>query len=168
MTGRLILLALFLASCSAKLVHAPEWKLHSVHINQIDESGALLEINVYIRNPNPFPIVVEEVRYQLSVGGAVLASGEKKGRFEFRPYQEAGISLPWKSDLAMIIRQIPLLKSQEIASYRLEGSVTAVFGGMRKTMPFEKSARLELPLRSKEKVKGPEQEGQTEGHPKLP
>ncbi len=127
---------LTLEGCRTKLVHKPTWKLHGVEIGAVNATEATLQINVKITNPNPVTMVVERVTYRLIFNEATLARGEKVGAFEFRPYQEAGISLPVSVDLATLLAQLPFLKGQEKAGYHVEGEVVMTAFGIRKTFPF--------------------------------
>jgi len=127
---------LILAACRTNLVHKPTWRLHGVEIGQVDATEATLRINVKITNPNPVAMVVERIAYRLMFNDVTLARGEKVGAFEFRPYQEAGMSLPVSVDLTTLLTQLPFLQGYEKVPYYVEGEVTLKAFGIRKTFPF--------------------------------
>ena len=131
---------LTLAACRTNLIHKPTWRLHGVEIGSVDATEATLRINVKITNPNPVAMVVEKITYRLMFNEIALARGEKVGAFEFRPYQEAGISLPVAVDLATLLAQLPFLQGYEKGAYRVEGEVTVKAFGIRKTFLFKEPA----------------------------
>jgi len=131
---------LILAACRTPLVHKPTWRLHGIEIGSVDETAATLRINVKITNPNPVAVVVEKITYRLIFNNATLARGEKAGAFAFRPYQEAGISLPVSVDLMTLLAQLPYLRGLEEGVYHVEGEVTMKAFGIRKTFPFTEPA----------------------------
>jgi len=128
---------LIFAACRAKIIHTPTWRLHGVEIGAVDATEATLRINLKITNPNPVAMVVERIVYRLIFNDITLAHGEKVGAFEFRPYQEAGMSLPILVDLATLLAQLPFLQGDEKVAYRVEGEVTLKAFGIRKTFPFK-------------------------------
>lgn len=156
-------------ACRRPLVHQPTWRLHGVEISQVDATEATLRVNVKITNPNPVAMVVERMTYRLMSGDTPLAHGEKVGAFEFRPYQEAGISLPVSVDLTTLLAQLPFLQGYDNAAYRVEGEVTLKAFGIRKTFPFREpdappaeaaSAPGSAPAEAQgSKARGEEQEG---------
>ena len=135
--GFLLIALLVLSACGPKIIQTPEWRLHGVKIGAVSASGATLDINVKVTNPNFFAIVVERVSYRLYFNDVEVAKGEKTGAFEFRPYQEAGMTLPLTVDLAGLLAQAPSLKSKDKAAYRIEGEATLNAAGVRKTFPFK-------------------------------
>ena len=164
---------LILAACRTNLVHKPTWRLHGVEIGQVDAMEATLHVNVKITNPNRVAMVVERVAYRLIFNETTLARGEKVGAFEFRPYQEAGMSLPVSVDLTTLLAQLPFLQRYEAVAYRVEGEVTLKAFGIRKTFPF-KEPEAPPAGEASETRPGPaaapaqQEQGEKEGHQKRP
>ncbi len=60
----------------ANLIHRPEVRLHELSIEKIDLDEQTFVLSFDVKNPNPFPLAIREIRYGVKLDGQRFASGE--------------------------------------------------------------------------------------------
>ena len=76
--GLMALAALQLAACASleELAAAPEVRLTDVELHDLDTDRQTFLLSFDVSNPNPYPLPVSQVAYQVSLDGTRFASGE--------------------------------------------------------------------------------------------
>ena len=137
----LILASGLLASCAATgtLISAPDVRLTDVEVTSLDFSGQTFRLGFDVRNPNPFPLPVREIRYGVRLDGQQFAAGETAGNFV----------VPANGDGEFAISvELDLLKSAPQLLYTVHDGVRraipyALEGSLGVDIPFAKPLRFE-------------------------
>lgn len=76
--GLLALAALQLSACASieEFVSAPEVRLTNVEMQDLDYDGQTFLLSFDVSNPNPYPLPVNQVAYEVRLDGMRFASGE--------------------------------------------------------------------------------------------
>lgn len=76
--GLLALAALQLSACASieELVSAPEVRLTNVEIQDLDYDGQTFMLSFDVSNPNPYPLPVNQVAYEVRLDGMRFAAGD--------------------------------------------------------------------------------------------
>ena len=81
-SGSLVLTAL-LSSCASleNVVSAPNVSLRNVHVENVDLGGQTFVLAFDVTNPNPFPLPIKSVDYNVELDGHRFASGAAVSAF---------------------------------------------------------------------------------------
>ena len=63
------------------LISAPEVSLTSIEMTSADFDRQTFLLGFHVSNPNPFPLPIKSVRYQVRLGEQQFAGGETQGNF---------------------------------------------------------------------------------------
>ncbi len=136
-----LLLAVLLSSCAGveNIVSAPNVSLRNVHVKSIGLGGQTFILAFDVTNPNPFPLPIKTVDYNVKLDGHRFASGETVSDFTVPAGSdgEFGISvdlnlLQTAPELLFIVRDA----SRREIEYSLEGRLGI-------DIPFTKPIRFE-------------------------
>ena len=81
-SGSLVLTAL-LSSCASleNVVSAPKVSLRNVHVESVDLGGQTFVLAFDVTNPNPFPLPIKSIDYNVELDGQRFASGAAVSAF---------------------------------------------------------------------------------------
>lgn len=75
--GLIIASVSLLAACQqATLIDRPHVRLHELSVEKIDLDEQTFVLSFDVKNPNPFPLAIREIRYGVKLDGQRFASGE--------------------------------------------------------------------------------------------
>ncbi len=79
----LALAALMMSACAStgQLIDSPAVSLSNVQIEELDLSGQTFLLGFDVSNPNPFPLPISAVSYQIELDGYRFATGNTRGGF---------------------------------------------------------------------------------------
>jgi len=126
--GSLVLTAVLLSSCASfeNVVSAPKVSLRNVHVEDIGLDGQTFLLAFDVTNPNPFPLPIKTISYDVKLDGHRFASGETVSAFTVPAGSdgEFGISvhvnlLQTAPELLFIVRDA----SRRDIPYSLEGQL---------------------------------------------
>jgi LEA14-like dessication related protein len=130
--GTIIVASLSLASCASleSLVTSPGVSLRNVHVEDLDMDCQIFLMSFDVTNPNPFPLPVSSVDYEVHLDGLPFARGAARSSF----------SIPAGSDGEFSIRvELNLLQTAPSLLF-------AVRDGVRKDIPYAVAGKLGLDL----------------------
>lgn len=95
-TGLVALAALQLTACASleELVAEPEVRLADVELRDLDTDRQTFVLSFDVSNPNPYPLPVAQVAYEVSLDGMRFASGET----------QCALTIPAKGDGELAIK----------------------------------------------------------------
>lgn len=139
------ILALALSSCSGltELVKRPQVNLVAVDILGLTLTTAELAFDFQVRNPNRSALVLDEVRYHLSVDGRPLADEWHGERIEIPGLGRGTVRLPVTVRYADLAHALGKLFEEDNASYDLQADfrfALPVLGGV--TVPLRERGKL--------------------------
>ena len=130
----LLLITLCLSACAStgKLIDTPDVSLSDVRIEDMDFATQTFLLHFDVRNPNPFPLPVSAVSYNIELDGYRFATGKTQGGFTV-PAQGDG-------DFAISV-QLNLLRSAPQLLY-------IVRDGTKRDIPYALDGKLgvDIPL----------------------
>ena len=123
-----ILTVILLGACAGTetLVRSPVVDLNSVQMSSLSFSGQTFVLGFDISNPNPFPLPVKSIRYNVQLGEQRLASGETQGAFNVPASGNGQFAISVDLDMLQQTSQLSsLLRSglQKSIEYELHGSL---------------------------------------------
>jgi LEA14-like dessication related protein len=144
----ILLAAAILASCATQkvAVQPPEIVLTDVRVEEIGFSGQKFLLGFSVTNPNPFPLPVKRIRYDLQLDDQKFAGGETRGDFVVSARGEGNFVIGVELDLLQSVSQLAsLLKGgmRETIAYDLKGSL-AVDIPFARPVPFASSGVIRV------------------------
>lgn len=78
-----VVLAVLLSSCASfeNIVSAPNVSLRNVHVESMDLGGQTFILAFDVTNPNPFPLPIKTIDYNVKLDGHRFASGATASSF---------------------------------------------------------------------------------------
>lgn len=144
----LVLTTVLISSCASfeNVVSAPNVSLRNVHIESIDLGGQTFLLAFDVTNPNPFPLPIKTVNFNVKLDGHRFASGETVSAFTVPAGSDSefGISvdvnlLQTAPELLFIVRDA----SRRDIPYELEGRL-GVDIPYTKPVKFEQAGVIRL------------------------
>ena len=130
----LLLVMLMLSACAStgQLIDTPDVSLRNVEIEDMDFSAQTFLLGFDVSNPNPFPLPVSAVSYNIELDGYRFATGKTQG----------GFTVPAKGEGEFAISvQLNLLRSAPQLLY-------IVRDGTKRDIPYALDGKLgvDIPL----------------------
>jgi LEA14-like dessication related protein len=127
-----------LSGCASPgpVIASPAVRLESVELQKLDLYGQTFLLGFQVHNPNPFPLPVGNVRYEIRLDDERFAGGETRSGFVVAPDATTRFSISVELDL------------MQSAS----GFNTLIESGFERTMQYELKGSLSIDLRSAKPV----------------
>ncbi|MEW6219439.1 MAG: LEA type 2 family protein [Thermodesulfobacteriota bacterium] len=141
----LLALAL-LAGCASLRLEPPQVNLLSLAVEDVTLSHINLTAQLRFYNPNPEPLTITEVRYQLELADEIVAEGRSRLPVTVAGGETGTTELRLSSaywDLFATLQALPAA-GQEVR-YRISGSVQVDAGGLwDERFPFQRQGLIPL------------------------
>jgi LEA14-like dessication related protein len=138
----LVAIAVF-SSCSTiaeQLVKEPKVELQSVKLRDLKPDGGTVLIGVEVDNPNPFGLKLDDLTYELEIGGKALSKGQLKEAAQVAANAKSVIEIPVPLKFEELFSSAMDFVTKKSSAYRVKGS--ARFGLI--TLPFDKTGEMKL------------------------
>jgi LEA14-like dessication related protein len=128
------------------MISSPEVRLTSVEIRSADFDSQTFLLGFDVSNPNPFPLPVKAVSYNIRLGDQQFASGRTQGNFTVPSNGDSAFVISVELDL---LRTTTGLKSfmpgtgRENLSYELRGSFVVDIP-FTKPLTFSHTDRIDM------------------------
>jgi LEA14-like dessication related protein len=137
-----------LASCATPkvAVQAPDVTLTGVQVKDIGFGGQKFLLGFSVSNPNPFPLPVKSIRYNIRLDDQKFAGGQTQSDFVVSARGDGTFVIGVELDLLQSVSQLAsLLKGgmRETISYELDGSL-AVDIPFTRPIPFSSSGVIRV------------------------
>ena len=144
----ILLAATVLTSCATPkvTVQAPDVMLTGVQVKDIGLSGQKFLLEFSVSNPNPFPLPVKSIRYNLRLDDQKFAGGETQSDFVVSSRGGGKFAIGVELDLLQSVSQLAsLLKGgmRETIAYELHGSLSVDIPFSR-PVPFASSGVIRV------------------------
>ena len=131
---------------TASLIESPSIRLANIRTGHLgfDRQNFVLEFEIH--NPNPFPLPVRAIRYDLQIAEQRFASGESQGEFSVPAAGDGAFAISVELDmLQQASRLTSMLRvgSSGDLPYKLSGDVTVNIP-MTRPVPFSSSGSIDL------------------------
>lgn len=136
--------SLLLSACSgamgpaSNLIQPPKISVQDVAVQNISLMQGTGLVTLNITNPNPFPIPLEGVQYNLRLNGAQVASGQQRQAMHLVPNQPVEVQIPIQLNLSQIMQLAPNLWRSQQAQYELDGAVQVPY----LSIPFQRQGGI--------------------------
>lgn len=141
----LLLTAMALAGCATggPAVKPAEVSLDGVDVEHVGVGKQSLRVGFSVANPNPFPLPVRAIRYELRLGDRKIARGETVERFVVGAEGAGKFAIDVELDVLDSISQLGFRMLKERIEYELYGSLTVDLPFAR-PVAFSSSGQLDL------------------------
>ena len=116
-------LALLVAACAQLTPKAPTVTFRGVSLRDVALSGATLDVELMIANPNAFNIDVQRVRYSLFADTTLVGTGQPENKVFVPQLDSAVVRLPVQFTFVGLGAVAFQLIAQGTVNYRLTGQV---------------------------------------------
>lgn len=123
-----ILLTLSACASTGTVVETPAVVLSSIKLEAASIRRQTFLLGIDISNPNPFPLPVKSVRYQVNFDGEKFASGETAANFTIPANGDGAFGIRVDLDLLRTTTQVTSLLQpggDGTVNYDLDGSLSA-------------------------------------------
>jgi len=135
-----------LTHCSSILTQplVPQVQVHSLNITELGLLKQKYKLTLQIANPNPFPLPIHRLNYQLYLHDKRFTQGESEKAITVPALGETTLTLNFMSNLLEIVEQWQDWKAilAQDLNYRLVGDIQLV--NATPTIPFEYQDTLSL------------------------
>lgn len=139
--------AVMASSCATKpVVETPAVSLTGVQVERMDLEGQSFLLGFSISNPNPFPLPVKSVRYDLRLDNQTFASGTTSSGFRVAARGDGEFDIGVKLNLRQSMPQVAALLRgglRDTVDYELHGSLDVDIPFAR-PIPFSSSGTVRL------------------------
>jgi LEA14-like dessication related protein len=147
MAGGVLLALAVVAACGSLpgALAPPVVELTGLSLLRAGSDRQDFRVTLRVANPNPIPIPVEDLRFNIRLGGEGLLAGGTSSRMTLPARGEETLRLEVSTDLMSSIRRLLALAQgpDDSLSYELDGYI-ALDPRQRRTLPFR--TRGEVPL----------------------
>ncbi len=122
---------LFISGCTSiggPVIASPAVTLTSVKLESANIRSQTFLLGIGINNPNPFPLPVKSMRYQVALDGEKFAGGETAANFTVPANGDGAFAIKVDLDLLRTSTQLATLLQSATTrdvNYALDGSLTA-------------------------------------------
>ena len=131
---------------TGSIISSPEVRLMSIEMTSANFNRQIFLLGFNVQNPNPFPLPIKSVRYQIRLGEQRFASGETQGNFTVPSEGNGSFVISVQLDLLKTTSNISSLirtgSSREF-DYELSGSF-AVDIPFVKPLQFKSGGNIEM------------------------
>ncbi|MEX2126522.1 MAG: LEA type 2 family protein [Woeseia sp.] len=143
-----LLAAVLLSSCATTrpTIQTPDVILTSVQVDNIGIGAQSFLLGFSVNNPNPFPLPVKSIRYDLLLDGQKFAGGETQGDFVVSARGDGAFVIGVELDVLQSASQLAsLLRGgmREPVGYELQGRL-AVGIPFARPIPFSNSGVIRV------------------------
>ena len=127
-------------------VSAPGVSLRNVELKSLDHKGQTFLLGFDVTNPNPFPLPIKSISYQIELDGRHFAGGRAESSFTVGAQSDAGFSISVELDLLRTAPQLLYIVHDGVTRdipYRLSGKI-GVDIPLVKPLAFEADGEIRL------------------------
>lgn len=130
------------------LVRLPKLKISSLKLKKFNFTGADLELNLAIDNPNAFSLFLQNLNYNFSVNGLEWAKGVKQNLMTVNENGESTLAIPMSLDFLRMGQTVyNLLKGDSRLNYEFTSNLdlnTSAPLLKNVNLPFNKTGQVQL------------------------
>jgi LEA14-like dessication related protein len=106
------------------LIKIPKISLHALQLKKLSFTGADLELQVKVNNPNAFSLFLNNLEYALKVNGAAWAKGNSVKQTKIGEKGQGILSVPVSLDLGQLGQTVlGLLQGNQNFQYEVQGNL---------------------------------------------
>jgi len=135
-------------SGSVPLLKLPAISIKSLSLNKLGLTGAELDLQLKVDNPNPISIAADKLIYQFNVNGIEWISGQSQAQQKMRPNDSSIINIPVNLNFLQMGQAVyQIVSGDKTVSYQLKGA--ADFGIehpllQNLNLPFDQTGQLKI------------------------
>lgn len=126
----------FAFSAEFPLFQAPTVAVHAVKAKALTIGGADLEVELRVSNPNGFSLSVDELEYDLKIGGHPLKQGRLSSTVPVTASSEQSLSIPLLFSFYEVGNDVHGLLQQETVSCQVSGTLVVRTEWGRLSLPY--------------------------------
>ena len=126
------------AALANKIVKDPKVTLEHVYVTNLELTGATVNFDIQVQNPNSFPLEVDSVKYSVELGGKDLGSHALPNGAKVEGKTTKTINIPYPFKYKDVFPSVVDFLKSGTSTYKLKGE--AKLGPL--SLPFDKSGEL--------------------------
>lgn len=127
-------------SIGRRLLTEPKVSFASVGLKDINQDGATILFGIQIENPNPVELSVDDLKYDVELGGKAISSSRIEKAVSVPPHGKKTVELPVPVKFSDLIQSLADLLGNGTTSYHLKGEArVAIF-----TLPFDQTGKIKI------------------------
>ena len=130
------------------LMRFPTIKINTLKLNRINFSGADLDLSVFVYNPNPVGLLVDNFNYYLSINGQQWALGALTQQTAIKERERSVITIPINLNFPQMGQTLyQIIIGNQSLNYHFSGSLdlgSSLSTKLRSNLPFEGSGQLRI------------------------
>jgi LEA14-like dessication related protein len=139
----LVLLAAFASACAS--LEPPRIQVQRLGRPQVGLTGATLDVTFNVRNPNPYPITIERVQYDLFLNGQRVGDGFITRPVEVDGFGEARMSSRFDLNYLRLPGAVKSIMDRDRVDARTRGRFyMRRSGGRERRVNFSSEANLDF------------------------
>ena len=132
----------FAFSAAFPIFRAPTVAVHSIKARALTIGGADLEVELKVVNPNGFSLDMDDLEYDLKLGGHPLQQGRVRSSDPVPASSEHILSIPLLFNFYEVGKDVYALLQQESVSCQVTGTLFVRTEWERLSLPFELNQRV--------------------------
>ncbi|MFQ5605914.1 MAG: LEA type 2 family protein [bacterium] len=130
------------------LLKIPRLKVVALKLKNLRLTGADLELQVQLQNPNSFKVILKTLDYKFAINNQTWLSGSSHDQYQIAAKKDNLIRLPLSLNFLQIGASVPqLLKSDSPLNYQFQGKLdlTSSFPMLKRAqLPFNRTGAIRL------------------------
>ncbi|MBS3820047.1 LEA type 2 family protein [bacterium] len=129
-------------SAEFPILDEPEIEPISLRVNEMTFAGADIDIEIKLKNGNPFELLVDRISYHIEVGNVSLDKGRIRGNKNIKAAGEKDISLPLLVNFFEVGQKLKAVLQQDTAVCRITGEIESRTVWGKVVFLFDKRERI--------------------------
>lgn len=130
------------------LLKLPKLSVESLQLNNLSLTGADLQLNLNLSNPNALTFILENIDYQLAINDRSWLNGESKKSLQVAANDRSRLSIPISLNFLQIGQSAyQILKNDQPVNYHFKGSFDLASSMPllgKVTLPFDRSGQISV------------------------
>jgi LEA14-like dessication related protein len=135
---------LALLACGCAGLKAPTLSVDSLKMGDMGITGAVLNVGFRVRNPNPEPVVIEKLEYELFLNGKRLGRGYEPNGFTLEGFAENKVMSRFDVNLLSLPGAVKEVLDDDRGKARVKGHFYVRRGDGLKKLGFDAHANVDF------------------------
>jgi len=136
------LLATALVSCAG--IKTPLLQVEGLHLDRIRVTGAGVDVNFRVQNPNPEPVLIERFEYELKLNGRRLGRGYHTEPIRLDGFKDERLRSRFGLNFLSLPGAVREVLDDDRANVQVKGDFYVRSGDGLKKLGFKNNARVDL------------------------
>jgi LEA14-like dessication related protein len=142
--SRVTTLGLALLALSCATTRTPTLQVEGLRVDRVRVTGAGLNVNFRVQNPNPEPLLIERFEYELKLNGRRLGRGYHAESVPLEGFKDARVASRFALNFLSLPGTVRAILEQDRARVSVSGAFYVRQGSGLKKLGFKNDANVDL------------------------